>query len=418
MNRENALRKTLVDNLKRHRAFKSKSVERAFRAVPRHLFVPDVPPEQAYQDQVVVVKTNDEGIPISSSSQPTMMAIMLEQLALKPGMRVLEIGAGSGYNAALMAHIVGNRGRVVSIDIDDDLVNDARAHITSAGYDNNVTVVRRDGVEGYAEAAPYDRIILTAAGWDISPAWHQQLKLDGRIVMPIVTNQVQFAVAFKRQGEIYVSQSVTRCRFMPMRGELPGRNNPITIQLAPEVTMTMSTINDHAPLIDADTLKRWLLHPIEEANTGITLNATDLHSWNFVDLMADAQGLHHCHFYAGGEAVTAELFPYLAGSITTMRYAVGLISENGMTLLMRPPNTPFPEKPETEGSFPLWVRIYGEDGRGLARRYVALIHEWEQAGRPDENKLSIKLVPNNIKIDSQNALIIPKKWNQLVLIWS
>lgn len=417
MNRERSLRKALVDGLKRRHAFRSKSVERAFRAVPRHLFVPNVPPEQAYQDQVVVVKTDAEGIPISSSSQPTMMAIMLEQLGLQAGMHVLEIGAGSGYNAALMAHIVGNRGRVVSIDIDDDLVNDARAHIASAGYDHNVTVVRRDGVEGYAEGAPYDRIILTAAGWDISPAWHQQLKADGIIVMPIVTNQVQFSVAFKREGDIYTGQSVMRCRFMPMRGELPGRNNPITIQLAPEVSMTMSTINDHAPDVDAATLTQWLQNPIEEANSGITLKAADLHAWNFVDLTADAQGLHNCVFYAGGEAVTTELFPYLAGAQSTMRYSVGVISENGMIVLMRPPGTFFPEKPDTD-PFPLWVRMYGEDGRELARRYVAIIKAWEQAGRPDESQLSIKLVPNNIKIDSHNNIIIPKKWNQLVLAWS
>lgn len=417
MNRERSLRKALVDGLKRRRAFRSKSVERAFRAVPRHLFVPNVPPEQAYQDQVVVVKTDADGIPISSSSQPTMMAIMLEQLGLQAGMHVLEIGAGSGYNAALMAHIVGNRGRVVSIDIDDDLVNDARAHIASAGYDKNVTIVRRDGVEGYAVGAPYDRIILTAAGWDISPAWHQQLKPDGIIVMPIVTNQVQFSVAFKREGDIYTGQSVMRCRFMPMRGELPGRNNPITIQLAPEVSMTMSTINDHAPDVDAGTLTQWLQNPIEEANSGITLKAADLHAWNFVDLMADAQGLHNCAFYAGGEAVTTELFPYLAGAQSTMRYSVGVISENGMIVLMRPPGTPFPEKPDTD-PFPLWVRMYGEDGRELARRYVAIVKAWEQAGRPDESKLSIKMIPRNIKIDSHNNIIIPKKWNQLVLIWS
>jgi len=102
------------------------------------------------------------------------MAIMLEQMELEPGHRVLEIGAGTGYNAALMAHIVGGEGLVATLDIDEDIVADVRKHIADAGL-GNVTVVRADGGYGYPPDAPYDRIILTVGVWDLVPAWLEQL---------------------------------------------------------------------------------------------------------------------------------------------------------------------------------------------------------------------------------------------------
>src|SRR3984957_20846224 len=122
----------------------SERVAAALRAVPRHLFLPELPPEEAYRDAAIVTKRDTDGHPISSSSQPAIMAIMLAQLGLAPGQRVLEIGAGTGYNAALMKHIVGPSGHVVSVDIEPDLVVAARDHLASAGYPD-VTVGAADG---------------------------------------------------------------------------------------------------------------------------------------------------------------------------------------------------------------------------------------------------------------------------------
>src|SRR5207245_8982442 len=104
----------------------SPGVEGAFRAVPRHLFVPGVDPTEVYADRAIQTKRAPNGRGISSSSQPSIMAIMLEQLGLAPGMRVLEIGAGTGYNAALLAHLVGEQGHVTTVDIDPDPVEVAR----------------------------------------------------------------------------------------------------------------------------------------------------------------------------------------------------------------------------------------------------------------------------------------------------
>src|SRR5947209_18572415 len=158
-----ALHHARVDALVRRGAITDSRVEVAFLDVPRILFLPRVPLEEVYRDQAIPTKTiNCEAV--SSSSQPEIMATMLEQLGLEPGLRVLEIGAGTGYNAALVAHVVGETGTLITMDIDDDIVDGARAHLDAAGL-SRVRVVLGDGGLGYPADAPYDRIILTVGAW-------------------------------------------------------------------------------------------------------------------------------------------------------------------------------------------------------------------------------------------------------------
>ena len=114
------LRERLVAEVLQTSRIGDERIAAALRDVPRHLFLPHLPPQDAYLDDAIVTKRDAEGQPISSSSQPAIMAIMLDQLTLAPGQRVLEIGAGTGYNAALMRHLVGPSGTVVSVDIDAD----------------------------------------------------------------------------------------------------------------------------------------------------------------------------------------------------------------------------------------------------------------------------------------------------------
>src|SRR5512146_2469361 len=109
------LRQALVEKLRRDDA-----VERAMCTVPRHLFLPDAPLEAAYSDNAILTHEED-GVPISSASQPAIVAIMLQQLAVEPGMRVLEIGAGTGYNAALLADLAGIAGHVTTVDIGEEI---------------------------------------------------------------------------------------------------------------------------------------------------------------------------------------------------------------------------------------------------------------------------------------------------------
>src|SRR6187455_2945845 len=123
-------RARLVDGMRDSGRLCSPAVEAAFRTVPRHLFLPGVPLARAYADEAVATQAVD-GVTTSSASQPSMMAIMLAQLDLCPGHRVLEIGAGTGYNAALMARLVGPSGKVVSVDIDPEVAQRARENLAA-----------------------------------------------------------------------------------------------------------------------------------------------------------------------------------------------------------------------------------------------------------------------------------------------
>ncbi|MCA1553436.1 MAG: hypothetical protein LC737_03570, partial [Chloroflexi bacterium] len=127
-----------------------------------------------------------------------------------------------GYNAALLAHLVGS-GQVTALDIDDDLVADARAHLDAAGV-CNVEVIGADGGLGYAPRAPYDRIILSVGAWDLSPAWLNQLTVDGVLVVPWWLGARQYSVAFEKHNDHLRSRNTQPCGFMALRGNFAGRS--------------------------------------------------------------------------------------------------------------------------------------------------------------------------------------------------
>ncbi len=161
------LRMVLVADLVHRGVIRTPSVREAFASVPRHRFLPRADIATAYADQPVFIRWNKD-TPISSSTQPTMMAIMIEQLELQRGHRVLEIGASTGYNAAVMAHIVGKTGIVATVDIDQDIIDEAAENLARTGC-HGVKTVCGDGFEGLPSDQPYDRIIVTVGSYDVSP---------------------------------------------------------------------------------------------------------------------------------------------------------------------------------------------------------------------------------------------------------
>src|SRR5260221_6694003 len=214
------LRARLVAQLRSTGALHDEAVERALSRVPRHLFLPQVAPAQAYADTAVPTHW-ESGVPVSSASQPSIVALMLEQLQVAPGMRVLEIGAGTGYNAALLAELVGASGQVTTIELDPEIACEAREHLAAAGF-VNVRVLAADGWEGCAEGAPYDRIILTVGASDISPAWFDQLADDGLLVLPLWLRAGEASVAFRKRWGMLKSESLMSCGFMRLRGAEAG----------------------------------------------------------------------------------------------------------------------------------------------------------------------------------------------------
>jgi protein-L-isoaspartate(D-aspartate) O-methyltransferase len=220
-------RRGLVRHLRAAGAIRTDAVRDAFLAVPREAFVPEAAVadglEAVYGDVAVVTKRDAAGTPVSSSSQPRIMAVMLELLGCRPGDRVLEVGAGTGYNAALLARLVGPRGQVVTVDVDAATAEEARAHLASAGAagGGSVEVVVADGRAGVADRSPFDRIVVTASVPRIPAAWVDQLAPHGTLVVPVWLGERvdrQVVAAFRRQGRGLRSEAVVPGGFMILRG--------------------------------------------------------------------------------------------------------------------------------------------------------------------------------------------------------
>jgi protein-L-isoaspartate(D-aspartate) O-methyltransferase len=218
------LRARLVEELRAGGSIRTIGVATAFSEVQRELFIPEVVAERGleavYRDQAYITKEDAQGMPLSSSSQPAMMASMLELLEAAPGHRVLEVGAGTGYNAALLANIVGPYGHVATIDIDPEIAARAQRGLRDAQAPVEVAV--GDGRLGLASGAPYDRIIVTASAETIPAAWFAQLADGGRLVVPLRldpdADAIHLIPAFVRSGDSLRASDCTWGGFMPLHG--------------------------------------------------------------------------------------------------------------------------------------------------------------------------------------------------------
>ncbi len=176
-----------------------KKVLKAIEETKRHLFVPENQRHKAY---------GNYPLPIGSGqtiSQPYTVARMLELLELEKGHKVLEIGAGSGYNVAVISHIVGKKGKIYALEIKEPLVGLAKDNLKKAGI-KNVRVIHRDGHEGYEEEAPYDRIIVTAAAENIPQKLVQQLKRGGILIVPINSGYSDVMTKIKKNQKIEITK--------------------------------------------------------------------------------------------------------------------------------------------------------------------------------------------------------------------
>jgi protein-L-isoaspartate(D-aspartate) O-methyltransferase len=259
----------LVDELKRKGDLRDPTFEAAFLAVPRHLFLPNVPLEEVYKDDAIPTKRDPDGRIVSSSSQPTMMLIMLEQLRLRRGHNVLEIGTGTGYNAAIMQHIVEDEGRVTTIELDIDVARQAEENLQRALM-RQILVVTRDGAQGYPPRASYDRILVTAGIWDVTRAWVQQLRPDGILVAPLWLDAFQVSAAFRpqRDGTLYSSDN-RPCGFVPLRGGAAGQQGLM------QVGNAGLFLNGDVSGLDSAAIDSLLSDDAEDNHLGLPVSASE-----------------------------------------------------------------------------------------------------------------------------------------------
>jgi len=331
------------------------------------------------------------------------MAIMLEQLGVRPGDRVLEIGAGTGYNAALLARLVGPEGRVVTVDLDEEIVAEARDRLHAAGLPE-VAVIRGDGGEGYAPEAPYDRIELTVGAWDIAPAWLEQLGPDGRLLLPLWIRGAQVTAAFERTvddaGQAHLaSVSVSGCAFMRLRGAFAGPEG--SVAFGPERGLTLG-VDDRAA-VDPEMLGRVIAAPAGEI-------AAEVAGGDGLGLWLALHDAAYCHLSDNRpEPILAESARFLLTG-SGYRFTMGLLEDGALCLILR----------ATNGDDGVRIRCYGADeeaARRLGERCRAHLVAWEAAGRPTFETMRIRVYPIGAEPSPPSSLTMAKRWHVLAIDW-
>lgn len=398
------LRNALVDQLRADGHARTPAVETALRTVPRHVFVPDASLEDAYANAPVHIKYDTDGTSISCASQPGVVALMLDQLEAQPGERILELGAGTGYNAGLLAHLVGKSGHVTTLDVDNDLVEGARTHL-AAGI-TNVQAVTRDGALGYAEAAPYDRIIATVGAHGVPHAWLQQLAPGGRLLVPQrLKGTVSRSIAYEQRDGRWVSLGSKMNTFMPLRRGIADDDRRV-IPLS-----TDGTVRLQAPAglnIDADALAGVLDQPRTEEWTGMTVRAMESPEWMELFLTCSLpSGLIRMLFpqSAKGTLLTEDPYPS----------STAVVDKGAVTYLARRVS----KKTTSEGD-KLWE--FGVIGHGpgcdeLAAKVADTIRIWDSKYRGREATFEIQPLDAPAIEQRPDLFALDTPLNRIVVDW-
>ncbi|WP_329131111.1 methyltransferase, FxLD system [Streptomyces sp. NBC_01476] len=399
------LRNALVDQIREYGYARTPAVEAALRAVPRHLFVPDTPLEVAYANATVGIKQDTDGTVISCASQPSVVAAMLDQLEAQPGDRILELGAGTGYNAALLARLVGDAGFVTTVDVDGDLVEGARAHLATAGF-TNVDVLTGDGALGHTEGAPYDRIIATVGAHGVPHAWLDQLAPGGRLVVPQrLKGSVSRSIAYEQHDGRWTSVSSKMNTFMPLRRGIADDDRRV-IPLS-----TDGTVRLQAPAgqpIDADALAGVLDLPRTEEWTGMTVRAMENPEWMELFVACSLpSGLIRMLFpkEAKGTLLTEDPYPSSTAAVHggAVTYLARRVSEK--------------KTPEGEKLWEFGVIGHGPGSDELAAQVADMIHTWDRDYRGREASFEIQHLDAPAIEQRPGLFAIDTPLNRIVADW-
>jgi protein-L-isoaspartate(D-aspartate) O-methyltransferase len=353
------LREKMVQHIKDAGHLHCARIEQALWTVPRHRFVPAASPEDAYANKAITIKPGADR-PASCLSVPTVVAMMLGQLDPQPGDHVLEIGAGTGYNAALLAELVGPEGSVTTIDIHPDVTAYARRALDETGY-QRVHVATGDGALGDPEHEPYNKIIVTVGPWDLPPAWFDQLAPGGTLVVPLHWRGQARSIAFTRQDTHLRAENSQLCGFIPMIGIVP------TGEQTGDITQDVALHWDADQNIDPAALHDVLTGPETTAWSGASVIANEPFDHIWLWLTATEPGA--CRIAADDAAIEARIcrpaFAYRTPAI---------VEGDSLAYLTKPR----PLDQDGERRYELGATGHGPHGAHLAERLSDQIRRWDR----------------------------------------
>ncbi|WP_283133942.1 methyltransferase, FxLD system [Rhizohabitans arisaemae] len=349
------LRARMVDRILSQQSL-SKSVESALRQVERHRYVPTAPLTDAYEEKAVITHTFPDGTHLSCASGPSIVAGMLNALDVQPDQRILEIGAGTGYNAGLLSTLTGDKGQVITIDINPDVTAAARRNLDATGF-HDITVITRDGALGAPEHGPYDRIIVTVGAWDIPQPWWDQLVPGGRLVVPLRWRGTTRAVAFIKRDDHWESDWVFLCGFVPMLGQ-PGEQEST---IDPDSLVTLHFDVDQSVDVEA-------LQGILERERSVVWSEATVHG----EEPFDRVWVHMSAVDDGTVRISADQRAVQAGLCTPaiVTRSPALVAGDSLAYFTI-------RRAETPGRWHLGAVGHGPAGRRLATRIVEQINAWD-----------------------------------------
>jgi protein-L-isoaspartate(D-aspartate) O-methyltransferase len=394
-------RDALVDTLVARKIITSPVVEQAFRRVRRDKFVEqDTPLKDTYAvDKSISIKRDPYGVVLSSISATYIQARTIEQGGLGPGMSVVEIGSG-GPNAALMAEVVGPTGRVVSVDIDPEVVDRARGLLDAEGYRGRVSVEEADAehpLPGVDE--PVDAILVTVGAWDLAPVWLEHLAADGRIVVPLRMRGITRVIGFRREDDHLVSTSAEVAGFVAMQGA--GARDEQVFLLPDRNGHHVKLRFEDDPPTDMHLLDGVLATGRTEAWSGVTIK----HGTSFA-------GLHlwFAAFLPGFCMLAADAGTDLAAEPQTW-FPFALVHGDSFAYLAV---RPVPEG----GGVEFGARAYGLHGDAAAGAMIDQIQAWHREGRDREPTFTYWPVGSRRPEFGKDTAVLVKKHGVATISWS
>lgn len=357
-------------------------------------------------ESAVPIKHDEHGEMISCITAPSVVATQLEQLGAQPGHKILEAGAATGYNAALLSKIVSPGGQVWTLDVDQDLVASASKHLAETGVDN-ATAVMADGAAGLLEHAPYDRIIFTVGAGDVPVKILDQLTPGGRLVLPMrIRGSISRSFAFERAGDTWKTVSCEMATFIPLRKGVCDDVYTL-VPMAGEGNVGLETFSEQN--VDRDALRTVLDEQQTKLYTGVKFRQGSAWEWLYLYLYLYltcvlSNGLSRLpgqrpgfipHFGWGSMAALD------AGSLAYLTIRKG--------------------QDEKGRYWEVGVIGHGEGGGDLAERVVSEIRAWDASGGNNASERSFRMATadSRDRLTADDArFVVDKPYSRLVVDWA